>query len=385
MSDDWGYYDDQYDEDDLPVESGLMMLANEGVRHINGPVLGVVLQVNAADSGDHLFVQSRRGDGDTSAASPYLEADVLVLFNGVEDNMVLRHCVILQGKTSRLGPSEDEPNDFTEDVPNGCTKTELGAIRNGQEVPIEDLSGDWVLVDFIGGLLQLPVVLTYFPNPYNQVDAAREEDGRRFTLRRNGSGIVIRGNGDLEITHRSGQFLQFRGKEVTMKSIGGQMIHLDEGGDVNVVDGRGNVILMEEDGVTINTGDCAIALLDGDVTIQAPEKSVSIIAKELDVMAERIGMAGGGGGKSLVTEAFLPVMEQFVAAVDTLQEAIFAFAEAQSLIAAASTGTVQKLLPGYKALSAIAKANDVAVEAVRTILNDDKAAATLRTIVFEAD
>jgi len=303
MSDD-GDYDWGFDLNGDPLQSGLQLHGNYGVSKIDGPVLGVVLNVHASDSPGNLLLRTLQGDSDGQQKAAYIEADVLVLQSDVEENWILPHCIVTQQKSSRIGPSEDEPADFTEDIPNGSTAQEIDALYSGQSLSASDMSGDWVLVDFIGGVVQFPVIRGWFSSPYNLKDSALGSDGKRYRFRRNNSGFTIDKRGDFTITHRTGQYIQFQGKSITIKHRQGGVIHLDEDGSVSVTDQYGHTYRSGDTGILITTGETSLELQDAGqrISLVAPGGAVTVAGTSLNLIGETVVATDGDGGGSAVAK-----------------------------------------------------------------------------------
>lgn len=258
-----------FDEDDNPIQFGVHGYQDEsdGFTEMLGPCVGIVLSVQYADSPDNQWAQFlnpdtianlKVGSDDSSKVgkkASYLEATVLLIYNGSDMSIILPHCVITQGKCSSVAGVKGEfYSDWTEDVPNGCSKDELEQFyETGVATDIGSLTGDWVIVDFIGGMLQLPMITRWFPSPYNKRDAAVEEDGKYWRIRRNGTELRIDKNGDFYIAHRQGQFLQFNGKTIMIKHIEGPTFFMREDGSVSLIDKSGNTVVMDDRGIGIKS------------------------------------------------------------------------------------------------------------------------------------
>lgn len=288
---------DGYDENEDPVQHGVVgyQQASDGVTHVNGLCLGIVLSVNYSDSNENLYYKFLNGDDTNDLKGPYLEASVLVFYAGDEVYSELDNVPIAQGKSSSYGPSSQEPADWSEDVPNGCTASELEAFFGDSGASgLETLSGDRVIIGFLGGVFQTPIILNWFPSPNNKSDAARKEDGKRYLLRRNNSEFQIDQNGDLHLTHRVGQYLQMKGESITLKHRQGQIVHLDEDGSVEVKDKSGNSILSDEKGWVVNSGGSRIEIRDGRVMIVAQSGSVDVISDKVNLIGNNVRAHGGG-------------------------------------------------------------------------------------------
>lgn len=364
---------DGYDENDDPIQFGVAGYQedSDGLTYMRGPCLGIVLSVHYADESDNLLYTMLQGDDTQAKQASHVEATVLIIYGAVTMYIQLDHVAILQGKCGYRGPSAGEPADWSEDIPTGCTDSELEEFyAKGLVNGVEGLSGDWVVVDFIGGVLQTPVIINWFPNPKNKKDAATKEVGRRFLLRRNNSEIQINKNGDLHITHRVGQYIQMRGETITIKHRSGQIFHMDEAGDIRLQDKNGNQIASMEKGWVISSGDCAIQLEDGNIDVYAVGTAgkMRVVGKKIDLLAQSIYASGGGGSalagggiKSVVTETQIPVFRSDINTMDSLISALNIFSTAlksatdQKVTAAAGTLDI-----ALASLTVTAAANNVA-------------------------
>jgi len=260
---------------------------SQGTTPVGGLALGVVLSVQPADSESNEAYAMLSEDGAIdSTKSSYIECSCLVTFMAGACSFELPHCLVLQGKSSMLGPTKDEGADFTEDIPNGCTPEEISSFwADGETAGFENLSGDRVVIGFIGGLLQMPIIIGWLPNPGNKKDAGTKADGKRFRLRRNNSELTIDGNGNISLTHRVGQYIQFKEEKITVKHRHGQTIHLDENGSVFVADKEGRNVTIDSNGISMVTKNSAIQLTDDNINITTKGT--------LTMTADKISLAGG--------------------------------------------------------------------------------------------
>lgn len=289
-----------FDHNDNPFQFGVhgWEVESDGLTRMNGPALGIVLSVQAADSEDNLLYRMLQSEDASSSKGSQLEASILLIYDGKEIFQEIDHVLILQGKCSQYGPGEREPSDWTEDVPNGCKDDELKEFYgDGGRTAVQNLSGDWVIVDFLGGILQLPMVTHWFPNPNNNRDAATKDLGKRFVLRRNNSEISISKDGDFHITHRDGQYIQMKNKKITIKHREGQIIHLDEDGKVFIASKEGNNIVVDEDGVSLVAGTASSSLdvLDGDgITLRSAKGDIDISSsRAVNLVSPNVTVTGG--------------------------------------------------------------------------------------------
>ena len=291
------------DDDFLPIEHGLggWSLFSSGAQFITGPILGIVLNVHAADSEDNMLHKMLYGDKASSGKASHIEASVLAVTDGAELLFELPNCVVLQGKCSAMGPSEGEEADYTEDVPNGCTVEELEELDTLSR-QIERLSGDWVLVEFLGGRVDLPIITKWYPNPKNKRDPATDEDGKRYLFRRNGTTVSINKDGIYSIAQRDGHYFQLSRELVTLKHKKGQLINLDNNGNVTLVEASGNSILLNSHGCTITNGKGAFSLYENDIRLQNTAGKTTVSSNIINLFASEILATGGTSGKRLCHE-----------------------------------------------------------------------------------
>lgn len=177
-------------------------------------VLGLVLDVNPSDS-DRNRSAFQRAD-----RRGYLHTcTVLVVEDGRSSNFVLDNVIITPDARTGL-------DDYYERLPRGCTTLVTGEAWNNQTNNINpyDLDGDWCVVGFLGGSLDNPFIVRWWPHPKNPYDAATsgnrnpadrtsqaylEQDGR-FFHRVNGVEFVVTKTGNIYVsTYRANSTLSF--------------------------------------------------------------------------------------------------------------------------------------------------------------------------------
>jgi|688.fasta_scaffold02732_26 hypothetical protein len=125
-------------------------------------VLGVVLAVNPSDTNVNRSAfqrADRRG---------YLHTcSVLVVEDGRSSYLVLDNVIITPDMHCGI-------DDYHENLPRGCSSVVTGQNWNNQINNINpyDLDGDWCIVGFLGGSLDNPFVVRWWPHPKNPYDAA---------------------------------------------------------------------------------------------------------------------------------------------------------------------------------------------------------------------
>jgi len=280
-----------------PVQHGMDEFSelDTGYVQMPGACLGIVLSVHHADSDSNMLFRFLRGDEPGQEKASHLEASVLLVYGGTEMYVVLDHVVILPfGKCSSNGPTTGEPADWSEDVPNGCDPKEVDEFfADGARRGVENLSGDWVVVTFVGGLLELPLITNWFSSPRNLTDAPKTEDGKRFTLRRNNSELRIDKNGDLHLTHRVGQYIQMKGKEIVLKHREGQSISLDSEGNISLTNKKGYSLAVDEEGVRATNGEALVEMKGTNVRVYTKSGKVTVNADKVNISAGEVNVTGG--------------------------------------------------------------------------------------------
>lgn len=196
--------------------------ANYLHEHISHPVLGVVLNVYYAD--DHYNVGSNR-QGDVGKVGSHIEARVLVVNDGTDSPWILPNVIV----TPNSGSGAD---DYAEEIPHGITQTVDGSELDLQVLDTRKLDGDYCVVDFLGGSIDQPFMVTWWPHPANRVDPATRneaetgnmEQGRRWVKRFQGTRFAVTSEGSVYIdTNEANTAPTINGREPN-----------DVGGDIRV-------------------------------------------------------------------------------------------------------------------------------------------------------
>ena len=374
-----------YDQDGDPTQFGVVGWQSEstGIHRMAGACVGIVLSVQHADDEENLLFQHIRGDAAQTSQGSYLEATILLIWGHGPMFNIIDNVVVTQSKTSAQGPTNDEPFDFSEEVPNGCTAKVLDSFyANYGESGYEDLDGDYVLIDFLGGMWDLPYLAKWWPHPKNKRDASTKAQGKRTVYRRHGTGIEIDKNGDAAFIHRVGQYFQLKGETISLKHIKGQLIHLDAEGRINIVEKSGNSVIVDDTGIAINNGNSLFEMKGEDVRIQAPTGSLSVLADGVDILAAEVAITAGGTPKALCNEDLLLQIQTLNNNLESLARSLTVFAEAQ---VTASAGPSAPQIPAFKALGVATTALSLAIAPVTAALAADQATGTLRTKVLSAE
>lgn len=184
-------------------------------------MLGVVLEVTPSDS------SKNRSSFQTEDRRGYLHtATVLVIEDGSGTYMTLENVIITPDTVSGL-------DDYYERLPRGCSSQITGANFNSQINHIDpySLDGDWCVVGFLGGNMDQPFILRWWPHAKNTFDPATsgqrnpnsqakqqylDQAGRVFQ-RVNGVEFVVTRQGDIYLsTHFANSRLKF-GEELAQE------------------------------------------------------------------------------------------------------------------------------------------------------------------------
>jgi hypothetical protein len=198
-----------------PIQQSLTNNPRDSVAvNVTKSVLGLVLSVNPPDADLNRAAtqrEDRRG---------YLHTcTVLVVEDGRSSIYTLGNVIITPDCRTGL-------DDYYERLPRGCSGLTTGANWNSQLVNINpyDLDGDWCVVSFLGGSLDTPFILRWWPHPKNPYDPATSgkrnpnapttppylNQTGRFLHRTNGVEFSITKSGDVYLsTYRANSTLRF--------------------------------------------------------------------------------------------------------------------------------------------------------------------------------
>lgn len=203
-------------------------------ERLYAPVVGVILRVHSSDdpfNPSAKVQQDQRGYMTT--------VDVLVVGHGNDNPWLVPNVVVLPSGASGV-------DDYQEEIPNGCSQMIDGSQYDPtfSGIDITKVDGDWCVIGFIGGSIEQPVMLSWWPHPGNRSDPATAgfpvstdngtqdtgvlKQGRRFFKRYRGTKITITDQGSvfIDTNESNGQ--------VSGSSSGITRSQTDDGGDVQV-------------------------------------------------------------------------------------------------------------------------------------------------------
>ncbi len=218
-----------------PVQQSLTMRPEDYVGlNVSRLMLGVVLEVYPADD------ERNRSSYQREDRRGYLHTcSVLVLQDGRGTHFPLENVIITPDAPTGL-------DSYYECLPRGCSALVTGENWNNQLNHINpyDLDGDWCIVGFMGGSVDQPFIVRWWPHPHNPFDPATSgktnpnAEGESETLvqvgrmfhRINGVEFTVTKQGHIYVsTYRANSTLRF-------------------GSDLAPVDGRFPRTLQDSDG-----------------------------------------------------------------------------------------------------------------------------------------
>lgn len=177
-----------------------------------------------------VVVKSVYTDDANNRSRAFVEYEVRDLYSG-EIYTNVRRCQIMGGMVD----GDDDVLHPAAQLRDGASSSKISRFTRAN-----DTDGDRVLVAFVEGSKQRPVIIGVLTHTYANYGATTADGERRFTTHK-GTTIEIKSNGEYVITHKSGS-----------------TIHLDDSGNVIVVpSGTAHVLLGDEASTTpaLNTVD----------------------------------------------------------------------------------------------------------------------------------
>jgi len=181
------------------IEQGALSHQPADYAHeqISSPMLGIVLSTFCSDDP----LNSLAGvfqDGRGYAC----QARVMIVNDGTQQPTILPNVIITPGSGTGI-------DNYNEELPRGVTGKVDGTKYNTDfnDVPMNQLDGDWCIVQFIGGSIHQPYISTWFPHPANRRDAHTGNQGdtdtivqgRRWVKRFQGTRLAITAKGDIVV------------------------------------------------------------------------------------------------------------------------------------------------------------------------------------------
>jgi hypothetical protein len=162
-------------------------------------MLGVILEVYPSDREENRTAQQYE-----NRHSFMHTCSVLVINDGTSAYLRLQNVIITPDSPTGI-------DDYTERLPRGSSGLCSGGTysSNLQKIDPYDLDGDWCVVGFLGGLLDTPYIVRWWPNSRNTLDPATSGAGvnnsalvqnRRYFHRINGVETTITSEGDIVLS-----------------------------------------------------------------------------------------------------------------------------------------------------------------------------------------
>lgn len=207
-------------------------------QNLDRLMLGIILSVYPSDDedGNSTAIQSLDRRGHTH------ECSVLVIQDGSSAYLKLDHVVI-------TSPFPVGIDNYIELLPRGSSSLTTGDQLNSSlhQINPYDLDGDWCVVGFIGGQIDRPFIVTWWPHARNTFDPATSGRGnpntsgegqalvqnKRYFQRVNGVETVVTSKGDVYFSTNFAGSRPKMGGESTKGRFSREEV--DEGGNVMVL------------------------------------------------------------------------------------------------------------------------------------------------------
>lgn len=256
------------------VQGGGSLVKQSGLKRASGATAqglllrGVVLATYEVDAPEHPYADNE------NAAPVAIYCDVRIYGQHSNPNLQngkLTGVLVAQPQAGLFDGQLWRPRPTRIDIQDGSAANPDGGTR------LENLDGDHVLVSFIDGSPNLPVIIGSIPHPNTQPSAQLVgADGRPLQHRHNGVRFGVTGAGDFEI-------------DTTESSIGPYTA-----GPAEPADGAGNlsIALKDEASATVTVGGGASLTVEGsdaDALITVGDGAVSVaIAETLKTYIEAV-------------------------------------------------------------------------------------------------
>jgi len=202
------------------------------------PLVGIILSVVPADAVDNYTALQSDDFRGIRHECTVLATDHI----GQQPDILIKHVTVPPGRHSGV-------DNYEEDLPRGCSELVDGSTLSSDfsKVNYAKLDGEWCLIGFIGGRIELPFIMGWWPHPSNPFDLATSGHGykekalvqtdikknrSRFIRRVNGTIFAINKTGDvyLDTTEANSQ-VSIKDGKLTRKLV-------DKGGHVQVDVGK---------------------------------------------------------------------------------------------------------------------------------------------------
>lgn len=205
--------------------------------NLSRPMLGIILSVNPADS-----VANRSAFQTGDYRGQFATATVLVVRDGRDVYLPLDNVVITPDYVSGL-------DSYYERLPRGCSNDIRGNALNSTPTNIWELDGDWCVVGWLGGSMDSPFILRWWPHPRNPHDPATSgradplhpaqsstlDQRNRHFVRVNGVEYLVTNRGDIYLsTTRANSALSFGSDLSPEEGRFRRTLDADNGGSVKI-------------------------------------------------------------------------------------------------------------------------------------------------------
>jgi len=149
------------DSTGLPVQQSMTARQQDYVGlNLTRTMLGVVLDVTPAND------ERNRSSYQREDRRGYMHTcTVLIIQDGRGTHFPVQNVIITPDSHTGL-------DNYAENLPRGCSSLVTGENYNNQLNHINpyDLDGDWCVVGFLGGSIDMPYIVRWWPHPHNPMD-----------------------------------------------------------------------------------------------------------------------------------------------------------------------------------------------------------------------
>lgn len=186
-----------YTTEGTPVQQALTVRPEDyNVMNMSRLMLGVILNVYPSDR-----LENRSAQQNIDRHGHTHECDVLIVNDGSSAYLVLSNVIITPNSPTGM-------NNYEEILPRGSSQLTSGADYNEMLHQIDpfDLDGDWCVIGYVGGLIDSPFIVSWWPHSRNIYDTATSGYGRdgktlkqsgRYFRRVNGVEHTVTPKGDI--------------------------------------------------------------------------------------------------------------------------------------------------------------------------------------------
>lgn len=280
-----------------------------------------------------------------SQVSPpwFRTARCLMFFNAVQCWLEIPAALIALDSSSHPSTATPSPNtplspppsfsDTSFSLLHPCSTDELRAISSQTPLLPEQLSGDWVLLDFIGGYLQYPIIIKKLPRPPQYSSSFQpstttppspdplfsdSSQSSSWTERINGSRFSVFPDGSFSLEARSGSLLAIHSTNgILLQHSSGSAFFFDPNGDIQIISSNGaklslsSLLSFSSNGLLLQQTTASLSLLIPSLSLLVASSSIQLSSPSV--------ILGGSEPKSLLHEGILSWLQSLPSLLSTIQ------------------------------------------------------------------